>query len=174
MFEKLITRLCEKVAKTLPHRHIGDRSPSGHFDLYLARFMLFDGKALGLKWSVMLHHFRRSDSAEELHNHPWGKALSLILTGGYSEERRGRDGMVWRRLFTPGMFNYITDETFHRVDLEDPHNGCWTLFITGERTQSWGFWDRHTKEFTPWRQFVQQEHPVYQPEYEGPMPWKAS
>lgn len=52
---------------------------------YLTRCYL-----LGRDWkwgNIYLHHFHSSDQGDELHNHPWSWGLSLVLSGGYSEER---------------------------------------------------------------------------------------
>lgn len=37
---------------------------------------------------VYLHRFHRSDVDRELHSHPWAWSYSIILAGGYIEERR--------------------------------------------------------------------------------------
>jgi hypothetical protein len=87
----------------------------------------------------------------ELHAHPWSWALSFIIAGGYSEERREFD-KVTRREVPPLSFNFIRQSDFHRVDLIE--NDCWTLFLIGPKTKSWGFWDRETRVYTPWREFL--------------------
>jgi hypothetical protein len=120
---------------------------------YLTRCYLFGkDRAWG---NVYLHHFHSSDQGDELHNHPWEWGLSLILAGGYSEEyRKGDTRDEWhvaRREKGPGELNLIRCAHFHRVDLHDEEKGAWSLFFTGPRTQDWGFWDRHTKEFKDWR-----------------------
>lgn len=109
--------------------------------------------------SVLLHHFHRSDADRELHNHPWEWALSFVLVGGYIEERRVATSVsdvlgydVIRREVKPFTFNYITIDDFHRVDLRE--RDAWTIFITGPKVKSWGFWDRCTNQFTEWRQFL--------------------
>jgi len=111
----------------------------------------------GIVWSsspvgAFLHRFHRSDVDNELHNHPWRGAVSLMLVGGYSEERRGKDNVVRRRLILPGQLNFIGHDTYHRVDLID--GDAWSLFIVGPKVSSWGFWNRHDGSLTPWREFV--------------------
>lgn len=139
----LLERVLQVIADELPHISIPRQE-----DPYLERY-----RAVDTRWfSVMLHRFRRSDADQELHNHPWSWAVSLVLSGGYSEERMHRSGAVYRRSVWPGRFNLIFSDTFHRVDLFG--RDCWTLFVTGPRTQSWGFLDRDTGKFTPWREFV--------------------
>lgn len=103
------------------------------------------------KWGLYLHHFHRSDDEQELHNHPWEWAVSFILSAGYSEERLV-DGQVIRREVRPGSLNVLKANTFHRVDLT--HGDAWTLFLVGPITQSWGFLDRYTKQFTNWKEFL--------------------
>src|SRR5437868_2995851 len=57
-------------------------------------------------FGVFLHHFVGSDSPTEFHDHPWSWSLSLVLRGGYSEERRRRhDATVTRRWLGPGRLN---------------------------------------------------------------------
>ena len=107
------------------------------------------------RWGLYLHHFHRSDADLELHNHPWRWAVSLVLAGGYSEERRVEDGDGWRvarRRLGPWRLNFLTADTFHRVDLLE--RDAWTIFLVGPKAQGWGFWDRETGEYTPWREFI--------------------
>ena len=104
---------------------------------------------------VYLHRFHRSDDDNALHNHPWGWARSLVLSGGYSEERRQEDGAtVTRRTVRPGSWVRIDAEDFHRVDLLE--EDCWSLFIAGPKT-GWGFWERESGvngPTIPWREFI--------------------
>lgn len=108
------------------------------------------------RWGLYLHHFHRGDADRELHNHPWKWAVSLVLKNGYSEERRidlpnGRKH-VMRIDVKPWTLNFLQGDTFHRVDL--PRGEAWTLFLVGPVIQSWGFWNRHTDRFIPWKQFL--------------------
>lgn len=163
MFTGLVRVLCEKLSYELEVRHIlrKDNKP------YLDRYRLFK-RAWVEKYlpawlanklpNVYLHNFLSSDQDLELHNHPWGTSLSLILVGGYSEERRttlsGIHGSIYavsKKNYTPGSLNFIRANDFHRVDLLEDQ--CWSLFITGERQQDWGFWNRDTQKYTPWRLF---------------------
>lgn len=136
----------EQLAAQLPCRVIhGEQGP------YLSRYTL---AALPSGGHVYLHHFHRSDADRDLHNHPW-PGSSIILAGGYNEERRetASDGsyFIEPRVRFPGDIVTLEPDTFHRVDLLDPVAGCWTLFTTGMRSQSWGFWNRDTGILTPWR-----------------------
>jgi hypothetical protein len=104
-------------------------------------------------YGLYLHKFYRGDEDQALHSHPWIVSLSLILVGGYVEERRGPDDLVRSRVVKPWTLNRIDADDFHRVDLIE--KDCWSLFFSGPKTgNSWGFWDRHTGEFLPWREFI--------------------
>lgn len=108
-------------------------------------------------FGVYLHHFHRSDNDGALHNHPWAWAFSFILVGGYQEERRV--GMnVEERTVLPLSFNWIDKDTFHRVDLRE--RDAWSIFVVGPKTDSWGFWERETGHFTPWREFIDDRRKV--------------
>ena len=109
-----------------------DREP------YLERYHLM---RLPFGYRVYLHRFVASDPGRGLHNHPWRHAVSLLLCGHYDEVRmRGArdDNSLARRRLRPGRLNYISGDTFHRVDL--PAGGeCWSLFVHGPKAKAWGF-----------------------------------
>jgi hypothetical protein len=123
---------------------------------YLTRYYVFlKDRMFG---NICIHHFHRSDmdmgvdGLGLLHCHPFRWAVSLVLSGGYREERRRADGTVYTRVVKPFTLNFISQKDFHRVDLLDENNGAWTIFLTGSRkNNSWGFWDRTTKEFIDWK-----------------------
>lgn len=155
MFSQLVLKACRYVADRVPYRVIPrpDGAP------YLVRYYLFgrprpeqpDGRKKG--FNIFLHRFLSSDVEPELHNHPWSRSVSLILTGGYEEERRVGDDVVFRTL-RPGQLNSIGANDFHRIELREEE--AWTLFVAGSVTQSWGFWSRVTRKFVPWREHVRQ------------------
>jgi hypothetical protein len=102
-------------------------------------------------WGLYIHRFHRSDIDRECHNHPWSWALSFVIAGGYIEERRkGNDTIT--RVVKPLSFNFIRSSDFHRVDLVE--HDAWTLFLAGPKSKTWGFWDRETGRYTPWREFL--------------------
>lgn len=116
---------------------------------YLSRWTLLDfGDDHG---RVYLHRFHRGDEDQELHTHPWAWAASLILIGGYVEYRRLGEGVGWKAL-RPGQINVFLADTAHRIELVD--GDAWTLVFAGPIVGSWGFWDRRTNAFTPWREFI--------------------
>lgn len=110
----------------------------GEDDPYLLRVYLFRIWRKRLP-GVFLHYFFRSDDDRMLHNHPWETAASIILRGGYREHRRvnAAGDVAWREL-RPGDLNVLRAGDFHRVELIDGR-GCWSLFIAGRETQTWGF-----------------------------------
>lgn len=116
----------------LPYRSIDDGNVP-----YLERYYLFT--VFG--WRFYLHQFVGSDPDRGLHDHPWSKAYSVILSGWYWEETRsGARKVEW--------LNSLTGDTFHRVvlpidwgsdDLLD--RPCWTLFMhKAYSVKPWGFW----------------------------------
>ena len=74
-----------------------------------------------------------------------------MIAGGYREERR-LGARVISRLVSPLSLNWISGDDFHRVDLLE--EDAWSIFIAGPKASSWGFWDRDTGEYTPWREFL--------------------
>jgi len=179
-----------KIASRFERRIIYDRDGKSP---YLSRFyLLFRDRGGEATWqdgdrfplNIFLHHFHRGDDDEALHNHPWRWSVSIILAGGYVEERRVRSwatnlspqmsatiamitGLlvpfdeVVKRTFKPGSINVIRANDYHRVDLLDEKHGAWSLFIAGPRTgKSWGFWDRASGVFTPWREFIARKRGV--------------
>lgn len=110
-------------------------------------YILGTGKTFGL----FLHHFVRSDAPRQFHDHPWSWGVSIILRGGYLEERRRRDGgAVTRRHRKPGRCNVLLPGVFHRVEVCE-NRPAWTLFLHGPKVRDWGFLDAVTGSFRFWR-----------------------
>jgi hypothetical protein len=109
-------------------------------------YLLGTGKTFG----VFLHHFVGSDAPSTFHDHPWSWGISLMLRGGYLEERRTRDDpKLVRRWPGLGRINLLRPGTFHRVELRDGRP-AWTLFVHGPKNRSWGFLDALTGAFQLW------------------------
>jgi hypothetical protein len=147
----MIKRLCLWLSKYLPSITI----PTPDGKAYLTRYYIFGAdRAWG---NVFLHHFHSSDmdvapsGTYYLHNHPWPWSFSIILVGGYYEERRVKNDVIIRNKFEPGSINTLSDKDFHRVELLEEDG--WSLFFTGWRSKkrSWGFWDRVTKEYVDFK-----------------------
>jgi len=155
MIQKTVERVCEALSKRLEKRIITRRDGKP----YLERYYILHSDTFRWLPGIYLHKFLSSDEDHELHDHPWGTSVSLILTGGYYEDFRygdakGRYRVNTRRLW-PGQINIIHADTFHRVDLIEPY--AWTLFMSGDRKQDWGFWDQDTKIYTPWRRHTERK-----------------
>lgn len=121
---------------------------------YLERYHLLSPGPRG-EWtlSAYLHRFVRADGDEALHDHPWPWACSVVLCGGYYEERlrridpSDREPLAvetrWRR---PGSISLIRRGDFHRIAEVRPET--WTLFVHGAWAYRWGFL-RHARSTRP-------------------------
>jgi hypothetical protein len=144
MIESLLLRLTDR----LPCRIIDGE----HGEPYLERYHLGSLDRLGLKgWQAYLHRFVDSDPDRGLHDHPWGRAVSLVLSGGYDELRfadtppaanesgdAAGDRPMVRRHVRPWRINRLRGGDFHRILLRDGRP-AWTLFLHGPRVKGWGF-----------------------------------
>jgi hypothetical protein len=72
-----------------------------------------------------------------VHSHPWGWSASLILAGGYREERCGPSGAVFVREYQPGDVNVLEADDRHRIDLLSAD--CWSVFLAGHFEKAWRF-----------------------------------
>lgn len=124
---------------------------SGRYGPYMTRYELLNlGKRLV---RVKLNYFHRGDEDVELHSHPWEWAISIILKGGYWEERLVGNQLEIRR-FSPGDINLFLSNTFHRVIKAE---GTWSLFITGPERGTWYFMNHKTRELLDWKTFIQRK-----------------
>jgi hypothetical protein len=133
----MIARMLYRLSASLPARLI-QRTPG---DPYLERYLV---SARPGRY-VYLHRFVAADMDEDLHDHPWLRAWSLVLCGGYEETRLDsidarafsglRTSTRWRRA---GHVARITDRCYHRIGRTLPET--WTLFVHSEWTaHQWGF-----------------------------------
>jgi hypothetical protein len=132
---------CEIVASDAIVRHIESQGRP-----YLDRYFLAGWKP----WigdsepepragpALFLHHFVSSDPSGSVHSHPWFFGCSLILVGGYLEERCDLAGVKTTREYRPGELNVLEAGTRHRIELLEAD--CWTLFLAGARAQPWAFY----------------------------------
>lgn len=118
-------------------------------------------------FNIYLHHFLASDEDRALHDHPWWN-ISVLLKGSYREhmpvrlDRWKHSGcrLTIFKVRKPFRPVFRRAEAIHRVELYgDPNKDnkpipVWTLFITGPRTQEWGFWC--PKGWKVWTSFVSQ------------------
>ncbi|SRR6266536_3971013 len=99
----------------------------------MRRFVVVDCSHFG----VYIHQICGQDH-ESLHNHPWKWSVALVIAGSYSEERAVADNGVVKRLIRAGRINFISKNTFHRINDVSP-KGAWTIYIHGPRAQCDGF-----------------------------------
>lgn len=88
--------------------------------------------------AVRVHEILRSDRGRWSHNHPWWY-LTIILKGGYWETRYDNDGdAISKTYHGAGSILFRKVNTFHRLTVAEGYP-AWTLFVTGPKSQSWGF-----------------------------------
>ncbi len=153
--------------------------------LYLTRYAITGWLPGDPPWripSIYLHEFHRPDEDRHLHTHPWTWSASLILRGGYNEDRLDLDawfsggsvapGTLLSRIIEfpqygyangfrdhavlrPGCLNIFPRGRAHRITrLLAP--SCWTLFLAGpKRTgdDAWGF-VVDGRGIVPWREYL--------------------
>lgn len=104
------------------------------------------------RWfNVYLHKIVRDDDDRALHDHPWW-SVSLLLRGKYIEVTPAGLGVMYRHY---GLGSVIIRRPTHRHRLELPEGKpAWTLFFTGPKVRTWGFWC--PRGFVPWHEFVNQ------------------
>ena len=105
--------------------------------LYLARYVLAGVDALETHdpeepFSAFVHVLHGADGDRHPHNHPWRWAASVILNGGYAEERNGVP-----MTYAEGDLNVLRPDDYHRITSVLP--GTVTLFLCGRETHDWGF-----------------------------------
>lgn len=147
MIETLIDRLCWSLVTQFPSR---SRIISNYGEEYLLRFYI---KHNGMFPGIYLHRFFQGDQDRELHNHPWKWSFSVILTGGYDEERLVGNTVKTRRM-GPGRINLLSGKAFHRVSLVDTGKGAWTVFCSGSKVKDWGFLIQETGEVVPHQEYL--------------------
>ena len=126
---------CLAMARTHEVQHI-DRDGLPYLERYFLAGWSPTNRRSGP--AVFLHHFVASDSTEKLHSHPWGWSCSLILVGGYSEQRcKQGGGTMDTAEYKPGAVNVLEANDKHRIDLLA--SDCWTLFLAGNFEKSWEF-----------------------------------
>jgi hypothetical protein len=105
-------------------------------------------------FNVYLHQILRDDDDRALHDHPWWNG-SIVLSGGYFEvmpalgpEEVALTYTAWR---STGSVVLRRARAAHRLMLKDGRP-CWSLFITGPKLRTWGFWCPHG--WRRWTEFV--------------------
>ena len=93
--------------------------------------------------AIRVHEILRSDKGRDPHDHPWWY-LTIILRNGYYETRFDDKGnFVSYRYHGPGSIIFRRANSWHRLDLLPNADGTFkpavTIFITGKKSQTWGF-----------------------------------
>ena len=101
---------------------------------YLERYYLFLKDRKNFPFNIFLHKFLKSDT-DNLHDHPWS-FISIPIYPGYWEYLENKEKPIWRG---PLNIKYVTANTFHRVELDNKYNYCWSLFIPLKQERDWGF-----------------------------------
>lgn len=127
-------RWCLETARTAPKHEIARAGAP-----YLTRYFVagWNPETRHPGPAVFLHHFVASDPVDEVHSHPWGWSLSVILVGGYREIRCDHVGQVHVREYRPGETNVLQPDDRHRIELLTDE--CWTLFLAGDFARPWRF-----------------------------------
>ena len=181
----MILRLINLLARLCRRRVIGN-ADGDYLHRFAARWMGWLPGDKPRNVSAYLHHFLRPDGDRELHNHPWTWAFSIVLWGGYTEERFCPSEAEFVQVPSPfrhrqygcRVCGYISMSqfegkhktrrrlrflSFNFIRGTDYHRvselhgkETWTLFIAGPKASSWGF-------FVPgeghveWREFLQRK-----------------
>lgn len=118
-----------------------------HGEPYLERYHVFRLPGGG---GAYIHRFLDSDPDRGLHDHPWRRAIGVVLAGGYVEQRLVGDD-IEERMLRPGRLNRLAGDDFHRIVLAG-NTEAWTLFLHTASVKDWGFLtpsDDGTRKFTP-------------------------
>lgn len=111
--------------------------------------------------AVRVHCIHTADLDRHMHDHPW-TFVSVVLRGFYIEARPLHDGppqfdvsgrepaivTVRGTSWNPIARRTVWDR--HRITSVS-HGGVWTLFITGPKRQSWGFFTE--RGWIGWRDY---------------------
>lgn len=125
MLHNSIQQCVNKVTAREPDKVIGER--------YLRRWYVIPRNRL---FNVYVHRILDSDPDHYLHDHPWLFNCSLILEGKLTEELRSGQRVLCR-----GSFTFRGGRAPHRLLLDSTDS--LTLFITGPKTRSWGFYTQN-------------------------------
>lgn len=143
----MLSKLLYNLTATRPTRliKVNDRP-------YLERYYL--GSFFG--YTAYLHRFVSADTERHVHNHPWRRTLSVVLTGNYVEtvatdlSYSAQGGAITERIRRRWL-NFVPHNRFHQIGEAAPET--WTLFVHGPRMRietaegrtaekGWGFIER--------------------------------
>jgi hypothetical protein len=150
----MIRRLFSRLADRLIAR--AQRTPYQHLPGYMERFWLLPYS----RWrpfAARVHHILRSDDDRAFHDHPW-PYLTIVLRGGYTEVRPlFSDSGIYigttSRWHGPGSILFRRAKSWHRLELPAGET-AWTLFVSGPKSQSWGFMPAPDLNKIYWRRYL--------------------
>lgn len=126
----------------------------GYMDRWIVRTPWFQ---------IRLHHILRYDMEGDLHDHPFA-FVSLILRGGYREERRRYIGSgaaaATHEDFGKPEYNVFYAGSIVTCGARDVHTlfdvlpETWTLVLATGRSKGWGFLT-DDRGMVPWHQYFQ-------------------
>jgi hypothetical protein len=158
LIHTLLTKLSSHLTRRVICREDGEP--------YLTRFIVWGWKPSDgdrkYPFSIYLHLFHTPDYDPAPHSHPWDWAVSLILSGGYIEERLEEDGGAFLGVYKAPALNVIKSDTFHVITELSPKAPTWTLFIVGPKNATWGFMVPK-RGYVPWRDRLRERG--IEPEY---------
>lgn len=137
-------------------------------ELYLRRWWLIPRNNY---FNIYLHNMLKDDDAV-LHDHPYW-SLSLVLTDGLYENYIARPDKLWQRLTAASILKEV-HTPYAKIELFAAHRDipagalifrgahfahqlvakkpAWTIFVTGPRIKSWGFWC--PRGYRNWEKYV--------------------
>ena len=140
------------LARFLAMRITPEREPDfiigGSDNPYMLRWYIIPRNRI---LNVYLHYINRSDDDRAPHDHPW-PSLSLMLYGTLIEHVRTPSGVLECRAITAGSLVYRSAKFAHRLEVPRGR-AAWTLFVTGPKIRSWGFYLCGGQRWIEWTDF---------------------
>lgn len=128
-------RLLENLMDRVVYARVADVAIGGREAPYMLRWHIIKRNRV---FNVYLHNVLRDDDDRALHDHPW-PSLSICLDGHLAEYYLTGDVQRFRD-FHPGDIVWRGARFAHRLYLPGEIKDAWTLFITGPRIRTWGFY----------------------------------
>jgi len=90
-------------------------------------------------FSIRLHHWRKSDDSEYLHDHPWW-FISWVIYGSYTDIWSTSSGLFVRYKNHRPRWSIQKFPSSHIHTVKIPESGCWTILLCGPVEHDWGFY----------------------------------
>lgn len=101
---------------------------------------------------IYLHRFVACDE-DGLHDHPFLRSWSFLISGWYFEDR-------WSCRRKVMFFNYIGPDRLHRIVLPQNGRDVWTLFTHTARVKPWGLFRKH-ESHVEWKNMSEPGDPAF-------------